>query len=135
MLYILAAIFRGSGDTLTPARMFIVGCSSQIFLSGALTLGWGPFPGMGVIGPAIAMIVCHAGMVLFLAIRLYLGKGLLQLTSSPLRLVFFIDIMRVGGIGLINNVTVAFSVVVVTAILGHFGAAALAGYGLSLIHI
>ena len=129
MLYILAAVFRGSGDTLTPARMFIVGCSGQIVLSGALTLGWGPFTGMGVIGPAIAMIVCHAGMVLFLASRLYLGKGLLQLKPSPLRLVFFIDIMRVGGIGLINNVTVAFSVVVVTAILGHFGAAALAGYG------
>jgi Na+-driven multidrug efflux pump len=130
MLYILAAVFRGSGDTLTPARMFIVGCSGQIVLSGALTLGWGPFPEMGVIGPAIAMIVCHAGMAFFLASRLYLGKGSLQLKPSPLRLVFFIDIMRVGGIGLINNVTVAFSVVVVTAILGHFGAAALAGYGL-----
>ncbi|MGA0406261.1 MAG: MATE family efflux transporter, partial [bacterium] len=130
MLYILAAVFRGSGDTLTPARMFIVGCSCQIFFSGAFTLGWGPFPEMGVIGPAIALIICHAGMALFLASHLYLGKGLLQLKPSPLRLVFFIDIMRVGGIGLINNVTVAFSVVVVTAILGHFGAAALAGYGL-----
>ncbi len=130
MLYILAAIFRGSGDTLTPARMFIVGCSCQIILSGALTLGWGHFPKLGVIGPAIAMIVCHAGMALFLASRLYLGKVLLQLKPSPLRLVLLIDIMRVGGIGLINNVTVAFSVVVVTAILGHFGAAALAGYGL-----
>ena len=69
-------------------------------------------------------------MAFFLASRLYLGKGLIQLKPSPLRLVFFIDIMRVGGIGLINNFTVAFSVVVVTAILGHFGAAALAGYGL-----
>ncbi|MEK9764710.1 MAG: MATE family efflux transporter, partial [Deltaproteobacteria bacterium] len=62
MLYILAAVFRGSGDTLTPARMFIVGCSCQIFFSGAFTLGWGPFPEMGVIGPAIALIICHAGM-------------------------------------------------------------------------
>ena len=88
LLYILAAVFRGSGDTLTPARMFIVGCSCQIILSGALTLGWGHFPKLGVIGPAIAMIVCHAGMVLFLASRLYLGKGLLQLQLSPLRLVF-----------------------------------------------
>ena len=130
MLYILAAVFRGSGDTLTPARIFIVGCSCQILFSGAITLGWGPFPEMGVIGPAIALIICHAGMALFLASRLYLGKGLLQLQLSPLRLVFFIDIMRVGGIGLINNVTVVFSVIVVTIILGHFGAASLAGYGL-----
>ena len=130
MLYILAAVFRGSGDTLTPARIFIIGCSCQIFFSGAFTLGWGPFPEMGVIGPAIAMVVCHAGMTLFLASHLYLRKGLLRLKPSPLRLFFFIDIMRVGGIGLINNVTVAFSVIVVTAILGHFGAAALAGYGL-----
>ena len=60
----------------------------------------------------------------------YLGKGSLQLKPSPLRLVFFIDIMRVGVIGLINKVTVAFSVVMVRAILGHFGAVALAGYDL-----
>ena len=38
--------------------------------------------------------------------------------------------MCVGGIGLINNATVVFSVIVVTIILGHFGAASLAGYGL-----
>jgi Na+-driven multidrug efflux pump len=69
-------------------------------------------------------------MVFFMTSSLLLGKGLAQLKPSPLRLVFFIDIMRVGGIGLINNVTVAFSVVVVTAILGHLGVAALAGYGL-----
>ena len=60
---------------------------------------------------------CHAGMVFF-PIRLYLGKGLLQRNRPP-TVGFFIDIMRVGGIGLINNVTVAFSVIVVTAILGH----------------
>ena len=71
------------------------------------------------------MIVCHAGMALS-------GKSSpIRQRPSPTETVpatvgFFIDIMRVGGIGLINNVTVAFSVVVVTAILGHFGAAALA---------
>jgi Na+-driven multidrug efflux pump len=110
--------------------MFIIGCSCQIIFSGAFTLGWRLFPEMGVIGRAITLIVCHAGMARFLANCFYFRKGFPQLQPFPLRLVYFIDIIRVGGIRLINNVTVTFSMVVVMAILGHFGVAALAGYGL-----
>ncbi len=89
MLYILAAVFRGSGDTLTPARMFIVGCSGQIVLSGALTLGWGAFPwdGSDWSSNRHDCLPCWNGP--------FSGKSSLlrqrfsiQLKPSPLRLVF-----------------------------------------------
>ena len=42
--YVLSAIVCGTGDTVTPARTIIVGSAVQVALSGALTLGRGPFP-------------------------------------------------------------------------------------------
>ena len=59
--YLLSAILRGTGDTVTPARAIVVGCAVQVPLSGILTLGWGSFSGFGIAGPAIAMVVCHGG--------------------------------------------------------------------------
>lgn len=37
--YVLSAIMRGTGDTVTPARAIIAGSVAQVGLSGALTLG------------------------------------------------------------------------------------------------
>ena len=37
----MAAILRGTGDTITPARAIITASLTQIPLSGALTVGWG----------------------------------------------------------------------------------------------
>ncbi|HEX7384994.1 MAG TPA: MATE family efflux transporter, partial [Burkholderiaceae bacterium] len=44
----LASVLRGSGNTLTPALAFAGAALVQIPLSGALTLGWGPFPRLGI---------------------------------------------------------------------------------------
>ena len=41
-----------------------------------------------------------------------------------------VDILRVGALGLVNSVTIAATVVVVTALVARHGNAALAGYGL-----
>ncbi len=129
-LYTLSAILRGTGDTATPARAIIAGSAAQIGLSGALTLGWGPFPGLGVAGPATAMVVCHGGAAIYLVAYLARGKAIISLRPQSVRWAPFADIMRVGGVGLINSMTVAVTVVVVTGVVGRYGTEALAGYGL-----
>src|SRR6185369_13102750 len=48
----LASLLRGSGNTLTPALALAVAAIVQIPLSGALTLGWAPFPRWGIAGAA-----------------------------------------------------------------------------------
>jgi len=52
-----ASIMRGSGNTLVPALALVAAAILQIPLSGALTLGWGPFPALGIGGTAAAYVV------------------------------------------------------------------------------
>ena len=130
VLWILAAILRGTGDTATPARVIIIGSVIQIVLSGALTLGWGPFPFIGIAGPATSMVVCQSCMAIYLAMYLINGKTIIRLRAQLIQRAPLADIMKVGGVGLINSMTVAATVIVVTGVVGHFGTEALAGYGL-----
>ena len=128
--YVFSAILRGTGDTVIPARAIVAGSVIQVVLSGVLTLGWGPFPGLGIAGPAIAMIVCHGGAALYLVLCLARGGAAVRLRPCRIRTAPIADILKVGGIGLINSVTVAVTVVVVTGVVGRYGTEALAGYGL-----
>lgn len=130
LLWVLAAVLRGTGDTVTPARAVMVSGAAQIGLSGALALGWGPLPAMGIAGPATAMIICQGLAALYLATHLMSGRSAVTLTAARVRLAPIVDIMRVGGLGLINSATIALTVITVTGLVGRYGNEALAGYGL-----
>jgi putative MATE family efflux protein len=133
-LQLCFAILRGSGDTATPARAVLGASIVQIGLSGALTLGWGPFPQLGIVGPAVAIVIAMAGGAAYMAWQLVRAGGssnrvvrlrVHKLAWAPLK-----SILQVGAIGLINSLTIAFTVVVITRLVAEYGTAALAGYGL-----
>ena len=130
MLYIFSAALRGMGDTLTPSRAITIGSVVQVALSGALTLGWGFFPGFGVTGPAIAMIICQGGAALYMGYYLASGRARVRLMPWKIDGSIFLDILKVGGIGLFNSFFMAATVIVVTGFIGGYGTEALAGYGL-----
>ena len=130
LFWVLAAIIRGTGDTVTPARAILVSGVAQIGLSGALTLGWGPFPSLGIAGTATAMLTCQALGAAYMAFYLIKGKGALTLSPHTFNWRPIIDIMRVGGLGLINSAGISITVIVVTGFIGRYGTEALAGYGL-----
>lgn len=130
LVFVISAIHRGTGDTATPARAIATASVVQIFLSGALTLGWFGFQGLGVVGAATAWVVCQGSAAAYLAVHLFRGKGRLRLRPQALRWAPVRDIMTVGGLGLINSICMAMTVVVVTGFVGRYGTAALAGYGL-----
>ena len=129
-VFVLSAILRGAGDTATPARAIGTASIAQIPLSGALTLGWFGLPSLGVAGAATAMVVCQGFASAYLALHLLRGDGHLRLRPHALQWAPVGDIMRVGGLGLINSLCMAMTVVVVTGFVGRYGTAALAGYGL-----
>ncbi|MGI9521811.1 MAG: MATE family efflux transporter [Hyphomicrobiaceae bacterium] len=131
VFYILCAILRGTGNTQTPARAIVLSSIAQIGLSGLLTLGYGPFPSFGVIGPALAIVVCQGLAVLYLIFKLLDPDSPIDIRPQRLRWRPFADIMQVGGIGLLNSLMAAGTVLVATGFIGHYGTAALAGYGLS----
>jgi Na+-driven multidrug efflux pump len=103
----------------------------QIPLSGALTLGWGPFPALGVTGPAAAALVSFLVSILMMVPRLVGPGSTIHISVSSWRAnpSVWADLLRVGGVSslvvLITNATI----MAVTGLVAREGAAALAGYG------
>jgi len=129
-IFVISAIYRGMGDTATPARAITTASAVQIFLSGGLTLGWFGLPGLGLKGAATAWVICQGAAATYLTFSLCRGKGRLRLSPHPFQWAPLRDIMRVGGLGLIHSFCLAMTVVVVTGYVGRYGTEALAGYGL-----
>ncbi len=129
-VFVVSAIHRGTGDTATPGRTITIAAAAQIALSGALTLGWFGLPAMGIQGTAAAWVVCQGVAAIYLTSYLMLGKGRIRLRPRAPAWAPFADIMRVGGLGLLNSLCMAMNVAAVTGYVGQYGTAALAGYGL-----
>ncbi|MFT5393534.1 MAG: Na+-driven multidrug efflux pump, partial [Gammaproteobacteria bacterium] len=63
-------------------------------------------------------------------IQMMAGGAIVRLRAGTIRWYPVADIMQIGGIGLINSLTIAGTVVTVTAFVAGYGTNALAGYGL-----
>jgi putative MATE family efflux protein len=129
----LGSVVRGTGNMVLPASIMTAGAATYLALSPALVTGWGPFPRMGVAGAATASLLSFVlGSVILLG-YLASGRGLVRLSVRRVRLrgVHFWEILRVGAPGSLNTVMTNLTIVIVTALVGPFGAAALAGYGMA----
>jgi len=130
----LASVVRGTGNMLLPAGVVLGGSPILVTLSPALIFGWGPFPGLGVSGAAVAVVAYYAaGTLVFLA-YLASGRSLVRLSPWTVRFerALFRDILRVGAPSLVNNVQTNLTIVLLTALVGSFGTLALAGYGMGV---
>ena len=135
LTHILASIIRGLGNTYIPSKAIVIGSICQIILSYVFTFGiYGNFK-YDILGPAISIVICHIIMMAYLFYYLIFKQSILKVKFHKFSNFIFLDIMRVGGLGLLNSITIALTVGVMTGYIGNFGANALAGYGLSLIHI
>lgn len=130
LLWVLAAMIRGTGDMTTPARAVLISGVAQIGLAGILTLGLGPIPSFGIAGPAIAMIVCQGLAAAYLFAHVMRANSILFVRPGRVHWDPIAQVMRVGGLGLVNSSAIALTVAVVTGFVGRYGTEALAGYGL-----
>jgi putative MATE family efflux protein len=128
----LASVVRGTGNMLLPATVVVGGAVLTLGLSPALIFGWGPLPPLGIAGAAAGLLVYYAAGTLILLAYLASGRSLVRLSGSDLRLRrrSFAEILRVGAPSLVNNVQTNLTVVLLTGLVGPFGTAALAGYGM-----
>jgi putative MATE family efflux protein len=131
---ILASILRGTGDTFVPAATLSVTAAVQILLCGSLVLGWGPFPKMGIVGAGISYVCAFGAAAFFFAFWLLAGHSGLRIHRRELKLSksLFRDILGVGLLSSINTVQTVAAAVMLTGLVGSFGTAALAGYGLGV---
>lgn len=129
-LFLVNAVLRALGDAITPFVVLVLSTLVNLGLDPLLIFGPGPFPRMGIDGAAVASVtarlvgLCVASVVLA---RRYLPRPIVSLTyfsRATLARVF-----RIGLPSSMSMMTRQLSGLIVTAIVGQFGTAALATYG------
>ena len=127
----LSAVIRGTGNMAYPAIVTVAGAVGLVPLSAWFIFGGGPLPGMGIAGGAMALLAYYALGSLALAAYLWSRHSLLRpsLRGVRLRWALFKDILVVGLTGSISTVATNLTIAISTALVGAFGAAAIAGYG------
>ena len=130
LFFVLSSILRGFGDTYAPAKAMIIVGFFQIVMSGLFTLGFGNNLDLGVAGPAAALITCHTLAALFLLRKIITSNSIMSFHNCVIDWNSIFKILRVGGLGLINSITIVLTVVIITSFVADFGVDALAGYGL-----
>jgi putative MATE family efflux protein len=128
----LASILRGTGNMAVPATVTSLGVLVLPVISPCLIFGLGPFPRLGVAGGATAIIFYYVAGSLAFAAYLLSGRGVLkvQLRGLSLRRRLFQEILRVGAVAALVTLQANVTVAVITGLIGSFGAASIAGYGI-----
>jgi putative MATE family efflux protein len=127
----LAAVIRGTGNMIVPAVVSTAGAIVLIPLSPALIMGWGPFPQLGIIGGATAVVAYYVVGSAIFAGYLWSGRGVLHPRARPPRLSWAPtrEILRVGAISSLISLSTNVSIATATGFVGAFGPASVAGYG------
>ena len=132
LLNTLGSIVRGTGTMVLPAAVMSGSAVVYLALAPALVMGWGPFPRLGVAGTATANLGAFGLATLVLAVYLCSPWSAVRLSGRGIRFrrELFWEILRVGAPGSLNTILTNLTVVLMTGLVGPFGTAALAGYGM-----
>ncbi len=126
----LASVIRGTGNMLVPSLAICAGVVLLVPLSPLLIFGYGPVPGLGIAGGAMAILVTTVLMIAVLAWYILSGRCVVRLRWARLSWPMFADILRIGGVGTINTLQTSLTVALTTALVGIArGPDAVAGYG------
>jgi putative MATE family efflux protein len=134
LLNTLASILRGAGNMRAPAAALLGASALQVVLGGAMGLGFGPVPRLGLAGVALGMVIAQASGTAFLL--WFLSSGRARVALRPRRVALesdmFVDILKVGATSAIGPLQTVLGILVLTAFVARFGAEALAGYGIGV---
>jgi putative MATE family efflux protein len=129
LLFLINAIFRGAGDAAVAMRVLWFANAVNIVLGPCLIFGIGPFPALGVTGAAVGTAIGRSAGVVYQIYRLTRGDARIVLRARH----FGIDgrvlatIVRLSGIGVVQNFIATASWLGLVRILTGFGSAAVAG--------
>jgi putative MATE family efflux protein len=134
LLFMLNAVFRGSGDAAIAMRVLWLGNILNIVLGPCFIFGLGPFPRLGVAGAAVATNLGRGTAVACQLAILFTGRSRVRLTFDHLRLDFGLmrSVLRLSGSGTIQILIATASYIGLVRILSVFGSSALAGYTIGI---
>jgi putative MATE family efflux protein len=129
---------RGAGDSITPFWFLAFALAIDIVLNPLLILGIGPFPRLGIAGPAVSTLIGQGMALLGLIVWLYRRNSILVLHSHELHLFRpDFDIMNsLLGRGLpmgLQMIIMNAAAVVMISFVNGFGALTSAAYSISSI--
>ncbi|PQB05154.1 MATE family efflux transporter [Aureitalea marina] len=134
LLFLINAIFRGAGDASVAMRVLIISNLLNIMLDPLFIFGWGPVPGFGVKGAAIATTIGRGSAVVIQLLILIYGWSKIKVALR--QFTFHAGIMwnlikvSLGGIG--QFIIGTSSWVFLMRIMAEFGSEVLAGYTIAI---
>ncbi|USG61797.1 MATE family efflux transporter [Sneathiella marina] len=134
LLNFLSSVVRGCGHMRTAAVIMIITSFSQIGLGALLVFGWGPIPGLGISGAALAAVLGASFGSLLLILFLMSGTAAvrLHLKEISFRRADFAHLLRPGLLACVSPLSSVGSAIVITALVARLGPETLAGYGIGV---
>src|SRR5262245_17732366 len=127
-----SSILRGTGNMKLPSALVFSSAAIQISLGGALALGLGPFPQLGLAGVASGTLIAFSVSILAMSWFLISGNSRVKLSLKGFRFrkEMFFDILKVGAVSVFSPLQSVVTVTILTSLLARFGNEVLAGYGI-----
>jgi len=126
------SLMRGVGDVKIPMYIVLGTVLLNLVLDPLFILGYGPIPGLGVKGAAIATVSTQGLAALIGVCMLFSGKYGIHLKKKNFKIDFRLlkKLFRLGFPASLEQVTVSLSLVVMTFLVAGFGTPIIASYGL-----
>ncbi len=123
---------RALGDAKTPMRVMMLGATINALLDPLLIFGWGPVPGLGLQGAAIATVLARfIAMLVVFYILIYRAKLLdFNLPSFATMKASWVRVGRVAFPAIVTNAVGPIAVGVLTGMVALHGPDALAAWGI-----
>ncbi len=134
MLSLNNAIFRGAGDAAIAMRLLWVANAINIILDPLFIFGIGPFPKLGVAGPAVATLIGRGTGLLYQVYLLNKGSERFRITAQHLKLNAgeMLRFLRISSTGMMQFVLQQGSWLGLVRIVSMFGATSIAGYTIAI---
>jgi putative MATE family efflux protein len=122
----LTMLLRGSGDTRTPFKFQVLSVGLDIALNPLLIFGWGPIPGFGIAGSALATLLAQSTSLAALLFYLYRKRNVLCLHAGEGRYLRpnpgILRAMVVKGIPMgFQMALVSLSIIMMISLVNKFG--------------
>jgi putative MATE family efflux protein len=134
MLFLINAIFRGSGDAVIAMRVLWLANAINIVLGPLFIFGIGPFPKLGVVGAAVATNIGRGIGALYALSRLMRKGGRITVTRRLLEIqpAIMARLVRLSGTATFQVFISMVSWVGLVRTVSSFGSNAVAGYAIGI---